>query len=429
MFKKIAIIFLFIFMLGFSRHVKSNLLTSASPNSVITLVSGLSNPNGIATDSVYVYWLDYGSGTVNKVSVNGGTTTTLVSGLYSPTGILLDNNDIYFGEYYGNNASRIKKVSKNGGTVTTLVSNLYSICQLTMDATYIYFSDGNSLIQKILKTGGTVTTLSNSSAGPSGVIVKNNYVYWIEFSNPGTLKKVSINGGTTTTLADNSNTIGIASDGNFIYWTEYVFLNSDKVKKISVNGGTVTELATGLNNLWDIAIDKTNVYWVENRMSGAIKQIPLNGGQTTVIADSNINEPVRITADSLYVYWVERNGGGTGTGYLKKANKSFVTGINAISNLTPSKYNLYNNYPNPFNPVTVISYQLPVDSYITLKVYDILGRDVTTLVNSKQIAGYYTAEFNSINFASGIYFYRLTANVPNAQEKDFVMTKKMVVVR
>ena len=71
-------------------------------------------------------------------------------------------------------------------------------------------------------------------------------------------------------------------------------------------------------------------------------------------------------------------------------------------------FTLEQNYPNPFNPSTVISYQLPVSSDVTLKVYDVLGNEVATLVNEEKSAGSYEVEFSADGLTSGIYFYKLT---------------------
>jgi hypothetical protein len=88
----------------------------------------------------------------------------------------------------------------------------------------------------------------------------------------------------------------------------------------------------------------------------------------------------------------------------------------------PATYKLSQNYPNPFNPTTTIEYQLPVDGHVTLKVYDLLGREVATLVNEVQQTDYYRVEFDAGRFASGVFFYRLTSG-------SFVTTKRMVVVK
>ncbi len=88
---------------------------------------------------------------------------------------------------------------------------------------------------------------------------------------------------------------------------------------------------------------------------------------------------------------------------------------------------LYQNYPNPFNPTTKIKYSIPFveTRYIPsvqIKVYDILGREVATLVNKEKQPGNYEVEFNASNLSSGVYFYKLTAGI-------FVETKKMILLR
>ncbi|MDP3683984.1 MAG: T9SS type A sorting domain-containing protein, partial [Ignavibacteria bacterium] len=89
----------------------------------------------------------------------------------------------------------------------------------------------------------------------------------------------------------------------------------------------------------------------------------------------------------------------------------------------PVEFALNQNYPNPFNPVTKIKYQIPDrGSFVTLKVYDILGNEVATLVNEEKEPGYYEVEFNSKNLSSGTYFYRLSAG-------KFVQMKKMLLLK
>jgi len=88
----------------------------------------------------------------------------------------------------------------------------------------------------------------------------------------------------------------------------------------------------------------------------------------------------------------------------------------------PTEYALMQNYPNPFNPTTIIRYQLPTASVVQLEVFDVLGKKVASLVNSKQAAGDYSVLFDASSLSSGVYFYRLQAS-------QFVQTKKMLLVK
>jgi len=88
----------------------------------------------------------------------------------------------------------------------------------------------------------------------------------------------------------------------------------------------------------------------------------------------------------------------------------------------PGTYLLSQNYPNPFNPSTSINYSMPKAGFVSLKVYDILGREVANLVNQYKQAGNYIVDFNASAFTSGMYFYKLEVN-------DFVSVKKMVLVK
>jgi len=87
----------------------------------------------------------------------------------------------------------------------------------------------------------------------------------------------------------------------------------------------------------------------------------------------------------------------------------------------PSKFNLSQNYPNPFNPVTKINYDLPVSGLVTLTIYDILGKEVTTIVNEFKEAGYYSVSFDASELTSGVYFYKLVSGNNSAVKKLVVL--------
>jgi 5-hydroxyisourate hydrolase-like protein (transthyretin family) len=97
--------------------------------------------------------------------------------------------------------------------------------------------------------------------------------------------------------------------------------------------------------------------------------------------------------------------------------KSFIFNYSA-----PKEFKLEQNFPNPFNPTTTIQYQLPADAKVTLKIYDVLGSEVATLINEDQEAGYKEVKFNATNLASGMYIYRLQAG-------KYLSMKKMMLVK
>jgi hypothetical protein len=121
----------------------------------------------------------------------------------------------------------------------------------------------------------------------------------------------------------------------------------------------------------------------------------------------------------------EFGGGITYLRYAKIDGIEYGTQITAIDNAElnrPGYYFLYQNYPNPFNPVTNIAYSIPQTGIVTLKVYDVLGNEIRTLVNEENTAGRYNIIFDGSNLASGIYFYVIRSG-------DFIRTRKMVLLR
>ncbi len=107
-------------------------------------------------------------------------------------------------------------------------------------------------------------------------------------------------------------------------------------------------------------------------------------------------------------------------GYINILNQSFVKGNDVLNSL--NEYGLEQNYPNPFNPTTTIQYSIPEESFVTLKIYDILGNEVASLVNEKRAPGNYTATFNATKLVSGVYIYSLRAG-NHAQTRKMILTK------
>ena len=128
--------------------------------------------------------------------------------------------------------------------------------------------------------------------------------------------------------------------------------------------------------------------------------------------------------DSFQLKYVEGAKITSGTIYVAQLQlaRGTVTGVQAGPGSVPSTFSLQQNYPNPFNPTTNIEFRIANLELVTLKVFDVLGREISTLVNEVRPAGVYTVRWDASSFPSGVYFYRL-------QAREFVQTKKMVLAK
>ncbi len=130
----------------------------------------------------------------------------------------------------------------------------------------------------------------------------------------------------------------------------------------------------------------------------------------------------RTVQDSItYTYRIFAINNDTLSGFSNITSIEVITAIKKLAEL-PKEFMLYQNYPNPFNPTTVIQYQIPHTAFVTLKVYNILGKVVATLVNEKESPGTYSVDFNAMNLGNGVYFYQLKAD-------NFISAKKMVLLK
>jgi hypothetical protein len=190
--------------------------------------------------------------------------------------------------------------------------------------------------------------------------------------------------------------------------------------QISGSGATVTysDVQGGFTGAGNINLDPmfadSNFYF-------------MSGSPCIDAGDSNAiyNDPADTNNPGMALYpsmGTVRNDMGAYGGPLRKILSNQIIGIHQISSSVPNAYALKQNYPNPFNPKTVISYQLLVNSYAVLTIFDILGKEVAVLVNQKQQPGSYNVDWDASNYPSGIYFYKLEAG-------NFSQTKKMILIK
>ena len=135
----------------------------------------------------------------------------------------------------------------------------------------------------------------------------------------------------------------------------------------------------------------------------------LNEGSGDIILDNSINEINGKIILAEYDWGID---------YSTLVDVEDYTDVTSL----PKRFSLYQNYPNPFNPSTIIKYQIPADSFVQLKIYDILGSEISTLINQRQPSGIYEIEFNNTNIASGMYFDKLSVG-------KLTETKKMILMK
>ena len=143
-----------------------------------------------------------------------------------------------------------------------------------------------------------------------------------------------------------------------------------------------------------------------------------NGGSNDNEAPSGSDHFLNFSPDLLSAT-VHNQFGVTGTHELENV---VVLGVEEIPNTVPKVYSLKQNYPNPFNPTTNIRFAIPDAGLVTLKIYNLLGQEVTTLVNEYKNAGTYNVDFNAVNLSSGVYFYQINAG-------NYSDTKKMILMK
>jgi glucose/arabinose dehydrogenase len=169
------------------------------------------------------------------------------------------------------------------------------------------------------------------------------------------------------------------------------------------------------------AAELVGKYIYGDYITGNIWSSELNG--TSVNNDLLFNTNHNISTfgidESNELYFASYGGSG-------KIYKFVGDPVNSVGSILPTHFQLYQNYPNPFNPSTIIEYELAKPSYVVLKVFSLLGIEITTLVNRKREAGLYKTKFTSSNFSSiitsGIYLYRLTT-------ENFTSAKKMILLK
>ncbi|RKY95560.1 MAG: hypothetical protein DRQ13_06930 [Ignavibacteriae bacterium] len=378
-----------------------------------------------------------------------------VGGDGSWTAIDAANDDIMFAssQYLSvrrssNGGNNFSGITPPGSNITAFIAP-YKLFFLDGDIIYA----GRDRIYKSINGGSNWTTTNNGNVLDGNPALAMDISYQTsnkvfvgtapyEQTRSGLFR--TTNGGTgwdniTGTLPDRF-PADIAVDPNddeIVYVTLYGF-GTGHVFKSTNSGDTWTDISDNLSDIPvpAVIVDPNNSSHVYIGTDIGVFVSTDGGGNwqdfNAGLPDAVLGMDLNITTVNNVIRVMTHGNGG----FERKLLSQIPVGLDPDP-IVASSFKLEQNYPNPFNPSTTISWQLPVDAFVSLKVYDVLGNKVATLVNEEKPAGNYEVEFDASNLSSGTYFYKLEAIDPSASlpagrqgsGQGFVETRKMILLK
>jgi photosystem II stability/assembly factor-like uncharacterized protein len=341
-------------------------------------------------------------------TTNGGSTWTIVDSIPGGfiNGIHMFNatNGYYQGDPVG--GSWILKRTTNGGAswvvATTLPPNPSTEAGWNNSLQFLDNQNGwfgtNASHAYYTTDGGTTWTASTTA-------FVNSYAVWFNALSAGLT-------GASTGATNRS------TDGG-VTWTAAGSPSASAILGMSGVTGSQEFWATAGNNAYYSS--NFGTLWVTSGPNGYAGSTALNHVSMKTVSTG--------VTSAVGVYgWAVGN-----AGFIVRYRRTPV-GVDEEGPAIPTVYALDQNYPNPFNPTTTIRYALPVESTVKLKVFNILGQEVATLVNGEQVAGYYDIAWdgknaNGASIASGVYFFRIDAKATGDEMRNFTQIKKMIMLK
>jgi hypothetical protein len=277
----------------------------------------------------------------------------------------------------------------------------------------IHIQDGRGIFSgvRVVLNGYTTPAgqiVRNDSVEVTGIVRESFNYTQIDArqSAGGSITKIGMATTPITPLLLTTDTLRVLSER---FEGMLVQVNNVEVTRARLNGQEFAVREVGSTSTGDYLVDDLSGW----AFRGGGTATPVNPNADTVRVGDRFQVLRGVHFFSFSNYKLTPRRTGDFEGYLF---------TNEPVNPTPKQFALAQNYPNPFNPITMIRYELPERADVSLKVYDILGREVATLVNASQGQGSYQVPFNASTLSSGVYFYRLKAG-------SFMQTKKMLLVK
>lgn len=350
--------------------------------------------------------------------------------------------------------AKIQMCSKDGNYLTDIISDQNMPFSLAVDdrstPPKVYFCEkGESRIKRINLDGTGEEDVITGIGGISDLELdlENRKIYWVRDTwDDDAVQRADMDGlnSNIEELYHSTSTsygfygIGLDCVNQKVYWTQAYSGCSDKIRRMNFDQtgfeNVIVYPQNTLLNPWDIDVQGNKIYWTDCGLSeDIIYSANLDGsGIDTVIQEVDCQFFAIDSAEST-IYWGDNNKiecanlDGTGRHDVVTGVGTFIMGIAVAHNVSvttiesekslPSEFELFSNYPNPFNPKTTISYCLPEFSQVDLSIYNIRGQKVATLILAGQQAGIHKYEWEASGFNSGVYFCKLHTSNNFAQQK------------
>jgi photosystem II stability/assembly factor-like uncharacterized protein len=391
-------------------------------------------------------WICGDSGLVIKTTNKGFTWTNqsfLIRDKLNDIFFLNENTGWVCGGYFEtfgspSNKMFLAKTINGGNTWFTLLNDT----DFDNNLMFMYFFNESS---------GMAFGRGSSGSGPTSILRKttNDGISW-SYQPTRVLYSFKVNSNGTFWACERLwNDVGIdtayiiSSANNGANWTSHKKYSKTNLSSIDIlDNNTVLVLKAEINSPFRHPIlvsTNSGATWDSINTFSRVSSMDfinlntgwLTGARISKTTNAGVNWTQQTDSGTYYFHNIFMRDSVNGLA-IANSSKLFITGTGGVvntseqSSIVPNHFSLSQNYPNPFNPNTVISYQLPVAGFVSIKVYDVLGNEVASLVNEKQNAGSYSVDFNASLYGSdlpsGIYFYKLIT-------EKFSETKKMILVK
>ncbi|MFA5404799.1 MAG: T9SS type A sorting domain-containing protein [Ignavibacteria bacterium] len=316
---------------------------------------------------------------------------------------------------------KIVQIDSNGDQ-SYLLSGFTRVLSNVIHNNILYFSTVTAVRGYSLSTNPPQLVMNISISGSKqldGMTVDNNgNLYVADYDYSGTndqIFKINLSTQAWSTFVPPGVGLGSPQDIEFdLENNRLIVVNwftGSPIQAVSLSDSTVTNIVeNSIGNFDGIARDTAGDYYITSWVTNSVYKYDKNFANPPIVISSGHNGPANISYNAIGNKLSVPNYNSNSITYIDLNS----IGIKKIEGSLPNDYKLYQNYPNPFNPSTNIKYQIVKNSFITLKVYNILGKEVTTLVNEKQTPGTYEVSWNGEMNPSGIYYYTLeTGNYKN----------------